>query len=228
MNKTNTSLTKTCSSCGQQKPMSAFLQLAGPQGTTYGSVCASCRKSNAEKPSLPKELEGTITSGTWTKIDSKTKVKAEIDKRELRKQVEEDYFEERDKKDEKKIKRTEKIWGIAQDEKKRIEKRSFLDSSKKPSSISSSMVFGGEEQKAKAGKIDFATGPVENTRVTGQVKLTQSPIFQAFKSWLGNAPIVSTSEKAAQAQKKSPNNKTVETESLDEFANRTWGPRSRK
>lgn len=230
MSNSNASLTKTCISCGLQKPLSAFLQISGSQGATYGNTCSSCRKTNIEKVETPKEPEESTTSTTGVKIDSKTKVKAEFDKREYRKQVEEDYFEERDKKDEKLTHRVQKNENISQDEKKHrksfLEKRPFLDGSKKPNPGNPSQVFGGETQQASAGKLDFATGPVEYTRVAGLVKMTQSPVFQAFKSWIGNAPIVSAAEKAAQQKNK---NKAAphspEKEPLNEYLNKRHGPK---
>jgi len=227
MGKSSVSLTKICNSCGQQRPLSAFLQLTGPQGTTYGNTCAPCRKANLEKPQSPKEPEEKTSSTTGVKIDSKTKVKGEIDKRAQRKQIEDQYFKDREKQSEKQTQQTQKIQHVAQGEKKHrsfLEKRSFLDSAKKPASTNPHHVFGGEEQKAKAGKLDFATGPVDHTRVAGQIKLT-SPIYQAFKSWLGNAPIVSAAEKAAQQNNNTPN---AESDALNDYVNKTLGPNSRK
>lgn len=47
-----TSLTRNCSACGIEKPLSAFLYLTS-QGTAYGTICAACRgkgiKEKAEK-----------------------------------------------------------------------------------------------------------------------------------------------------------------------------------
>src|SRR5260221_9265818 len=102
MNKSNVSLTKTCSSCGLQKPLSAFLQLSSQSSATYGNICSACRKTNAENVATPKEAEEeSTTSKTGLKIDAKTKVKSELDKLEFIKQVEENYHEERDKNTEK-------------------------------------------------------------------------------------------------------------------------------
>ena len=40
--------TKTCSSCGLKKPLSAFIQVSGPQGRHYGNICATCRSKDAK------------------------------------------------------------------------------------------------------------------------------------------------------------------------------------
>lgn len=224
-------ITKTCSSCGEQKPLSAFLQLSGTGGSSYGNICASCRKTALENANRHTDADEVTTSTTGVKIDSKTKVKGEVDKREWLKQLKEQDLEEREKKDQLTQKITQKTQTIAKDEKKHresyIEKRPFLDNKKKPA-LQSHTVFGGEEQKAAAGKLDFATGPVEVTRVAGLVKTTQSPIFQAFKNWLGNAaPIVSAAERAASQKNKAPAEKKG-TNPLTEFAEKTLGPKTRK
>src|SRR5687768_6217023 len=88
MENSNLSLTKICQSCGEKKPLTAFLQLTDAKSTTYGNICAACRKTDIERKKA-QEKENT-TSTTGVKIDSKTKVQSEIDKRELRKQTEED------------------------------------------------------------------------------------------------------------------------------------------
>jgi hypothetical protein len=228
MSKPNVSLIRTCASCGLQKPLSAFLQIAGTQGTTYGNICSSCRKTHLEKPK-PDEPEEATTSRTGVKIDSKAKVQGEIDKREARKQLEEDYLEDRVKEDEKQIHRAQKVDTIIQDEKKRresfLEKRSFLEQSKKPNSGKPSKVFGGIEQQAKAGAVDFSAGTVEYT----QVKMAQSSIFQEFKSWLGSARIVSAAERAATQKHKNKDKApgpaaAPETDPINEFVNKTRGP----
>lgn len=227
MNKPESLLTKICSNCGQRKPLSAFLQLAGSHG--YGNICSSCRKTVL----TTKDEEGTkSTSGA--KIDAKLKVQDAIDKREVRKQIEDEYFDERDKKEERHLEKREKIGTIADKEKKHrhdfLGKQSFLSPTKAPPGPAAP---GTEEQKTKEGKLDFATGPVESTRVAGLIKTTQSPIFQAFKSWLGNAPIVSAAEKAANTAKKATNQEKKEPKApapadpASEYVSRNTGPKSR-
>ena len=190
MNKSGTNLTKLCSSCGQRKPLSAFLQVAGSH--SYGNICASCRKT-----ALADEgREESTRSTTGAKIDAKTKVKEAADKREALKQIEENYFDERDQKEETSINRKQKIAHASDKEKMHrknfLEKHSFLDNKK---SATAAPVFGGEAQKTAAGKLDFKAGTGDLTRVA-QIK-TQSSVYQTFKTWLGNAPIVSAAEKAA-------------------------------
>lgn len=73
-------ISKTCSVCGLDKPMSAFLQIAGPEGTTYGNICSTCRGSGLGRKT-EQEPEDFSTDSTGHKIDSKTKVKYDTDKK---------------------------------------------------------------------------------------------------------------------------------------------------
>lgn len=231
MGKSNISLTKTCSSCGQQKPLSAFLELTGSQGTTYGNICASCRKSHIEKLNQPAEPEESTTSTTGLKIDAKVKVKGEIDKRELFKQTEEQYLEEREKQEDKQLKHEQKVEHVAEDEKKHrkdfIEKRSFLDSSNKPS-VTPTKVFGSEAQKAEAGKVDFTKDTSNLMRVAGTTR-TQSTVFKSFQTWLGKGThqIVTAAEKAAKQQNNKNTAEKEAMEPLNEHVNKNYTPRSK-
>src|SRR3990167_4758510 len=93
----NTSLMKTCSNCGQQKPLSAFLEMSSEQGSSYGNICSSCRKTTLEELQRRKksDAEGSTTTDIGHKIDSKTKVQGEVDKRQHIQHVDEKYHAER-------------------------------------------------------------------------------------------------------------------------------------
>lgn len=95
MEKEHPSLTKTCSTCGQIKPMAAFLHMSETTGTEYGSICSDCRKKGADKPRIPEGDESTRTS-SGVVIDSKSKTEADINKQEEYQQTEEEYYEERE------------------------------------------------------------------------------------------------------------------------------------
>src|SRR5690348_10216895 len=99
MTKPNQALLKTCISCGQQKPLSAFLQFSGQLGSTYGNVCASCRKTTLEKPA-PKEPEESTRSDSGFNLGSKAKVAGDRDKQQIRQQREELNLEEKEVKEE--------------------------------------------------------------------------------------------------------------------------------
>lgn len=227
MDNPNISLTKICTTCGQRKPLSAFLQLAGQQGSTYGNVCATCRKTTV---TTAKEPEESTTSTTGFKIDSKTKVKGEVDKREFRKQIEDDYFDGRDKQEEKQVKQTQKSLHFAKDQKKHRD--NFLtrhSNNSKQSYSNPPVVFGGEEHKTQAAEMDFAKGPVDISRVAGQIK-QHSSVFQSFKKWLGNAaPITSAAERATQQNPQDKNKSSAKT-AMDKLTDmsETYRPRTRK
>lgn len=223
MNKPDATLTKICSSCGQRKPLSAFLQLAGAHG--YGNICSACRKTALENP--VKDQEDSTRSTTGEKLDLKLLQQRTTDEREAFKETEDEYFDEREKKEIKKVERKEKIIHAADKAKKH---RGMFD--KPPSQDSSAKnaaapVFGGEAHKAAAGKIDLATGPVESTRVAGMVK-TQSAIYQSFKTWLGSAaPIVGAAGAAKQKQAGKPAPGAPAPDAVSEFVHRNSGPKSR-
>ncbi len=213
-------LMKTCAACGLSKSLSAFLQVTGPEGTTYTNICATCRKAQMESPSGQNERDESTTSDTSHTIDSKTKVKSDTEKRDLRKQVEEDYFEEREKDqliDEKVI---EKQQSFHKDEKKHrdsfLKKSVFLNNKNIPTDATK--VYGSEAQSSKAGRFDF-TAPVEDTR-TPQIKHSGA-IFNQFKSWLGkSAPI---GQRVADKPSSAPTQKDV-----TDYIDKTWGPGARK
>lgn len=202
-------LTKTCVNCGQQKPLTAFLEMSVTQGTAYGNVCSSCRKTALEAMERRKktEAEGSTTSETGHKIDSKTKIHDAIGKREKSQQDEEDYHKERDL--EEKIIETvvEKKQLTEQKEKKH--RKDFLDKprtkpAEKPAQAGQTHAGVIAERTARhnesvalekhaAHEEDKKTKHDYTVAYQGQ-KLDirfQSSVFNQFRAWLGNsAPIV--------------------------------------
>ncbi len=198
---------KTCSSCGLQKPMSAFLQVAGPQGTTYGNVCADCRKAKMEKATKPKEAEEVSSSTSGERIGAKSRVHREMaDKSQRASQTSLDELD-KEKKEQKKIKITKSVVIKQKEEKQHreryLQKSSFL--SEKPEQKKQAAQKQQAEQSAKleATKqeerlkgFDFTSGPYVAPAITGQVKATQGESFQRLKTWLGKgAPIAGAGAK---------------------------------
>lgn len=105
----NPTLTKICSSCGFERPLTAFLQVAGPKGTLYGNICASCRSGKIEKKVQLTEAEEGTRSSSGLKIDEKTKKKTDQLKKEHKKEADEKYVKEREKTTEDTKLKTEKI-----------------------------------------------------------------------------------------------------------------------
>lgn len=221
MSKKDASLVKTCSNCGLQKPLSAFMQIAGPEGTTYGNICSSCRKTVMERAAKIPEPDESSSSTSGFKVDSKAKVRGDVDKKELRHKVEEQYHEERDKKAEQFIRVVQKGEKLEKEEKTRRE--SFLD--KRP--VSDKNKPGKEpqniyvEQAAKEQQTDF-TSPFIDTQIA-KIKHTQSSTFNQFKAWLSkSSPIVQATEHA----KRNQQNESKESDPL-KYAEKTWGPKKR-
>lgn len=205
-------LTKTCVNCGQQKPLSAFLEMSSTHGASYGNVCAACRKTVQERRKKT-EAEGSTTSETGHKIDSKTKIHEAADKREKFHQTQEEYYKERDLKDEVSDKVTEKKQITAHKEKKHREdflhKPVKVDDKKSAAAIAAGKAHSAEiisrtaqqqeavaqqahgvKEENKKTQHDFSI-PHQGQQVAGQIRF-QGQIFQQFRQWLGNsAPIVS-------------------------------------
>lgn len=72
-------LTRVCNACGIEKPLSAFLQLSGAHGTSYGKICAKCRAmSKVEKPVSTATEEERSTEPSGAGIRGKEKIYADI------------------------------------------------------------------------------------------------------------------------------------------------------
>jgi hypothetical protein len=123
MNKPTPNLTKTCSICGLQKPLTAFLQLAGKQGTIYGDVCGSCRKTAAEMEENAKD-GGARQHESKLTIDDKAKSQMDKDKIEKLHQAEESDEAYREKTQSEFTKTEQKKLSSAELDKKR---RGFFD-----------------------------------------------------------------------------------------------------
>lgn len=227
MSKINT-LSKTCVSCGLEKPLSAFLVMSGTKGTTYGNICASCRKTipNKNKPHQ-KDTEESISGGSGFKIDSKARVKAELDKRQEFKRVDELYHEDRDKDATEQSVKIEKGQIIKKDEKKHrqayLEKRSFLDKKTDRTPSQQQVTNAQIEQQLNVDN------PLSNTRIGVEEKY-KGETFNRFKAWLGkSSPIVQAAERASQKpSEKSTTKGKNEKEVLKDYINEAFKPGSKR
>lgn len=78
----HSSLTRTCTACRIEKPLSAFLYLTSELGTAYGNICATCRgKGIKEKPKkmVHEDERSSTTSGM--RIGVKQVVEIELQKK---------------------------------------------------------------------------------------------------------------------------------------------------
>jgi hypothetical protein len=224
MNKSQHMLTKTCSSCNLQKPLSAFLEMTSTRGAVYGNICSSCRKTAAEKNKKPGDHEGT-TTGTDLKIDAKAKVHGDIGKKQHHQLVEELYHEDRDKEEIKQTQQEQRTQVKTGEEKKHrdtfLKKSSFLDSSKSSNVGSTQKVFGGQEHTASESEINLSAPVLE---VGGKEKF-RSVRYQQLKGFLGNTPFVRHAEKAA--KKLDPKGNLTQENEI-EVVEKLSGPSSRK
>lgn len=87
--------TRTCTVCGQKKPLVAFLELAGEHGHAYGNICATCRGAGLGRKTT-KEADISDNSGGTTRfqLDNKMRIQAEHEKQDqLKHQTELDQDE---------------------------------------------------------------------------------------------------------------------------------------
>lgn len=214
MNKSpHTSLTKMCGSCGQQKPLTAFLYMSSTEGSTYGNICSSCRKAGKDKLKAPSLEDGSGTSTTGNKIDAKTKVKTDLDKKQQFASVEEAYHEEMDKKDQQQLMRETKTQAIAKNDKDRREgylRRGFLDSKDKAAASAAAKQQEQQQRNEENAKTDIDYTKPVYIGVAGQAK-HHSAAYRQLRAWLGNehggkgSAFASNVEKLGLADKEPPN-----------------------
>jgi hypothetical protein len=231
-------LTKTCSICGEVKPLSAFLQMSDTHATEYGNVCASCRRKAAESKGIPESDESTRSSSGET-VDSKSKAQADADKKEAREEIKEEYYEERDEAATANTEKNEKSDQLQL--KERFHRESFLNRSSFLTPDKKATQSQVNETKQRAARIveqaqgiahaenleqsakeelrekgiDL-TAPFIDTQIAGKEKY--KGLFNSFKTMLGKDAPITRSEQ----QKNAPQ------ESASDFVEKTWGPTSRK
>ncbi len=121
-------LTRICTACGMEKPLSAFLQISGAQGTTYGSICSTCRGTGAkEKSTVPVREEEQSSTSSGIRIGTKQKVELEKQKKREYDELKQQYIEEDKKRDQITI---EKVATTEQKEKAEKEHRQTIEAKK--------------------------------------------------------------------------------------------------
>jgi hypothetical protein len=213
MSKSN-QLTRTCSSCGIQKPLSAFLHLGGTQGTTYGTVCSDCRR-DVIAPKLPalKDRDDSTSTSAGFRIGAKAKISAEMEKKRLSLDKKESNLIEVRKREYLKI---ETEINTEQKEKAEKEHRRFYLDTKKQSFLTGTktaplnklpLATQTAEIKGPGRSADEKTRQLESKKleeiIDNELKLTtidltlpfadpqvseirhHSSLFIQFKQWLG-------------------------------------------
>lgn len=214
-------LIKTCTSCGIQKPLSAFLLLSGTGGAIYGDICSACRQANKGKKGKETTEKTETTSGIT--IDSKVKVQMDIDKRKQHQELEEDYHEERDEIAEKETQKILKTEKISTDEKKhRVSRSSFIDNMNKPKTPQENLLTPAAREAIEK-TVDLTTAS-QDTQIAGKLKYGSE--FLKVKAWLGGAaPIARQAEIALRNKQKADAEKHRKIEVNNK--EKPSGPRSR-
>jgi hypothetical protein len=125
-------LSKSCLSCGLQKPLSAFLQITGPEGSSYGNICSTCRGSGLGKKITIVEVDDDhVSSSTGLKIDGKAKQQIDrVKKLKAEEKVAVEHKEELKDENEKQEKSERKEIKASEEKKHR---ENFIDVKKKES-----------------------------------------------------------------------------------------------
>ncbi|OGT45597.1 MAG: hypothetical protein A3E83_04070 [Gammaproteobacteria bacterium RIFCSPHIGHO2_12_FULL_41_20] len=215
-------LSRMCTVCGQQKPLSAFLQF-GAQGATYGVICADCR--GIAKPTA-KDKDDYSTSTTSVTINTKTKVQQELDKKHFLQRLKNIHQKDKKKKEKTGTEKLEKTEHIEKAEKRHRE--DYIEGRKKESFLGTFNKRGEIQKQATAIQTRHTEAAIAKVRISDQTALQarhteaaieheqrvtsidlvgpyydpqfseikyHSPIFQQFRTWLGSsAPITRTIE----------------------------------
>ncbi len=235
-------LTKSCTVCGLQKPLSAFLELGG-QRAIYGNICSSCRKTAMEKAKLPKDSEGSTTSTSGHRVDSKAKVQGDINKEKEREKIKDLYREEGVKDEKVESALTQDREKTKEHERRKLDKSSFLTAPRKPieakqteRATQQAQQIEQSAQQAESSKLerqqkgtDFSS-PFEGTRVSQE--RFKSAVFRQFATWIGaNSPIGQTMGNALNQQNKANAEKNAKNaaksdEPLTDYIKQEWKPKS--
>jgi hypothetical protein len=201
---------KTCVICGLEKQLVTFLQISGPQGTTYGNICSTCRGSGlGKKIIIPSEpIEESSSTGFGLKIDGKAKVFSDNEKKQLAQTKAEEKEKSIQEREEKKQTKSEKIRELEETEKKHREEyikpnKSFLtkktSDTKAPSNQFITDIAANKQQQnlhtqhqeaaAKEDELvkttDF-TNSFWDPAIAGGIK-QNSAEFLKVRAWLGES-----------------------------------------
>jgi len=243
-------LTRTCASCGLEKPISAFLQISGSHGTIYGSVCATCRSREDRKPQSETE-DDRSTIPTGQRIGAKEK--AFLDKEQFR-QFQDKKMQDRKDRQKKEMLSDEKSDRIIQKEKDILKHRKNYLENKTNFLIGKKLSQGerpptafdtkttatqqAREQNIIVQKISEAETRKVSTDFSSAISHPiqsraefHSSTFLRFKALLGNAPIAEIMGKFSKTSnekmaKKVESNEKKE-ERLMDFTRKSWGPKGR-
>lgn len=241
-------LTKVCMLCGEQKPLTAFVQLTDAQGGLYGSICSGCQKLEAEKAKIPaKDMEDDTTSSTRFQIDSKSRVQEQTDKRQHNQHIQELEHEHRKKQDEHRLAKLQKTERTVEDEKRHREHilKTNLFSDKKRENLEKATAIHQQTQERvkethnrsqaafeekKRTTVDFTVPQIDSKE--GSDSRYQNATFQTFRNWLGSGTPIGQALTKIQSRSPAaiatPADPEKDKSASVEFIEKNWGPSSRR
>ncbi|GEM_PF-2583046 len=245
---------RTCLACGLEKPIAAFLQISGAQGTVYGNICSTCRGATARaKKIIGKGDEDEVGRGSsGVRIDAKTRLRTEVKQKKEEKlavEIHEKGLEKRETADLKKTDLTEK-----KQKEELFHRKDYIETKKREGFLGTPPAEKPAQQRTPSFMSDMQK-TLETKRnveaaIEQEAKLTtvdtkqlyldpqfaeirfQSVIFKQFKESLGTSANFTTmerlySKKAEQNIKQAKENKTEAKDPFVEFVERK-GPSARK
>jgi len=201
-------LTRICSSCGLEKPLSAFLQLSNKEQTLYGNICATCR--GLGKTDKTFEESGKSTGPSGHRLGAKEKVYLEKEQKRQINDLKELYRQEIKKRDEtkdKKLKMTDLIEKNRKVHSQYIESKKQTFLGKKNPSQEKNAEPGTKEYEATVERVkqdEFVRRELQIASLDTQAPFYDSPAallkykegtFLQFKTWLGKSAHLRTTER---------------------------------
>lgn len=224
-------LNRTCLTCGLDKPLAAFLQLSGAQGTVYGNVCSDCRSIGARNKNaiLPQEEESQ-RGGSGLRIDAKTKIQQDIERKQHEKKLTELDIGEKNRDEKLLFEKIEK-----KDLKEKSEKdhrTTFIESKKQqgflgirttqpvqPTNIEQAKLEASIEQENQLKNIDFNNIDPQ----TAGLKV-QSVNFKFLESFLGESANFRTTKRITNAKPENKNQPGPQKDDFTNYAEKTFTP----
>lgn len=246
-------LTRTCSSCGLEKPLSAFLHLTS-QGTAYGTICSACRGKGIKETSPKKVHEDDHGSTSSTmKIGVKQLIEIELEKKREQKERDTRQETELKKREELTLEKTESKELKEKAERSHREKYINYQSQKNP--FNAQTVIGQKKTGPfiATPALDEKQRAIEATKLADAIKQEErkatvdlsgaydsstanrdNPTFREYLIRSGDTPLAKASQLyrnlggAKKPEATPPSEAQDIQEAAREFIAKTWGPSSRK
>lgn len=240
------SLQRTCTSCGLLKPLSAFLYLTD-KGTTYGTLCATCRGIQARNPKNEDEDVSRRTTGS--RIGSQEKVQIEKTTQQRIEKKTEEHIKEAKKREFKLTTQEERNTQTKLEEKKHLTEYIFLSANRnkkpppstqeKPAQTSSDPAqtreqvrqqkYETEEKSKKENKLTEGASFFIDAAQTGMVS-RQSEVIRRFFTLVGTSSPAARKQVLDQLLQKNPapsKDEAINTEEVIKEIDKHLGPKSR-